>query len=184
MQPTPSPLDQLADIHLPDTVSWWPLAPGWWALLALLVIAVIAFFVWRHKTRQNSYRLHAQQQLDKIYASYQHDENAATLLHEVSVLLRRTALTAYPNSFSASIKGQAWLDWLDSVCPIDTKNPQRRFNSPCGEQLLTASYQKKPSVDATALYNLCGYWLVQHRNQHQKLPLTKTRASTAEANHV
>lgn len=184
MQPTQSPLDQLADIHLPDAVSWWPLAPGWWALLALLVIAVIAFFVWRHKTKQNNYRAQAQQQLDSIYANYQQSENTAAFLHEVSVLLRRVALTAYPNSFNASIKGQAWLDWLDHICPIDTKNPQSLFNSPCGEQLLTASYQKNPTVDAAALYNLCCYWLAQHRNHRQKLPASKIIANATEAKHV
>lgn len=184
MQPTQSPLDQLADIHLPNAVSWWPLAPGWWALLALVVIAVITFFVWRHKAKQNNYRTQAQQQLDSIYANYQQTENAAAFLHDVSVLLRRTALTAYPNSFNASIKGQAWLAWLDRVCPIDKKNPQPLFRSPCGEQLLTASYQKNPSVDAAALYSLCRYWLAQHRNYRQKLPSTKTMTDTAGANHV
>ncbi len=184
MQPTQSPLDQLSDIHLPGAVSWWPLAPGWWALLALLVIAVIVFFVWRHKTKQNNYRTLALQQLDSIYANFQQSEDAATFLHEVSVLLRRTALTAYPKTFKASMKGQAWLDWLDSVCLANKKNTQPLFNSPCGEQLLTASYQKNPSVDAAALYNLCRYWLAQHRNHRQKLPSTKTTTDTAEAKHV
>lgn len=184
MQPNQSPLDQLADIHLPDAVSWWPLAPGWWALLILLALAIIAFFVWRHKAKQNNYRAQAQQQLNSIYARYQESENAAAFLHEVSVLLRRTALTAYPNTFNASIKGQAWLDWLDRVCPADKKNPQLLFNSSCGDQLLTASYQKNPTVDATALYNLCRYWLAQHRNHRQKLPAPKTTTNVAEIKHV
>ena len=29
----------LRDLHLPEVVGWWPLAPGWWVLLAMLVIA-------------------------------------------------------------------------------------------------------------------------------------------------
>ncbi|MEX2365260.1 MAG: DUF4381 family protein [Pseudohongiellaceae bacterium] len=31
------PLSELADIHLPAAVSFWPPAIGWWILLALLL---------------------------------------------------------------------------------------------------------------------------------------------------
>lgn len=190
MQPDQSSLDQLADIHLPDTVSWWPLAPGWWGLLTLLVIALIAIFLWRRRAKKNTYRKLAQQALDAIYANYQSSQNAAAFLHETSVLLRRTALTAYPKTFNASIKGQAWLDWLDSVCPNKNPDPARQFNSECGQQLLTASYQKNPSVDASALYTLCSHWFAQHRNHRQrlparpKMPVNESIKANTEADHV
>ena len=29
----------LRDLHLPDAISWWPLAPGWWIVLGLALIA-------------------------------------------------------------------------------------------------------------------------------------------------
>jgi hypothetical protein len=29
-------LSQLKDIHLPDDISWWPLAIGWWLLITIL----------------------------------------------------------------------------------------------------------------------------------------------------
>ena len=28
----------LRDIQLPDAVSWWPLAMGWWLLLLVMVV--------------------------------------------------------------------------------------------------------------------------------------------------
>ena len=31
-------LKDLRDIHLPDPVSIWPLAPGWWALMILVPV--------------------------------------------------------------------------------------------------------------------------------------------------
>ena len=34
-------LEQLADIHLPTEISYWPPAPGWWILSILVVIGVI-----------------------------------------------------------------------------------------------------------------------------------------------
>lgn len=184
MQPNPSPLDQLADIHLPTSVSWWPLAPGWWALLALLVIAFIAIFVWRYRMQQNRYRKLARHELDRIYNEYQNTRDAAKFLHETSVLLRRTALTAYPQTFNASIKGHAWLAWLDSVCPQKNAGTAPRFDSECGQQLLTASYQKNPAIDAASLYAVCSYWLAQHRNHRQKMPTRKPAKTVAEAPHV
>ena len=31
----------LRDLHLPEAIGWWPLAPGWWVLLAMLVGQVV-----------------------------------------------------------------------------------------------------------------------------------------------
>lgn len=185
MQPTSSPLDQLADIHLPDAVSWWPLAPGWWILLALIIVAGIGFFIWRQRKRQNHYRVVAQQELAIIYANYQQSQDAANYLHAISVLLRRTALTAYPSGFNASIKGQDWLNWLDAVCP----GLNGKFSSDLGQSLLSSAYQKNPHIDAASLQQLCTDWISQHRNYRQKLSTSKKAAAkkaapVAEANHV
>ena len=35
MDPTQLPL---RDLHLPETIGWWPLAPGWWFAIAALVV--------------------------------------------------------------------------------------------------------------------------------------------------
>lgn len=190
MQAPASPLDQLADIHLPDGVNWWPLAPGWWALLALIIIALVGFFIWRHRKAQNVYRDIAQHQLEGIYADYQQTQNAAAYLQALSLLLRRTALTAYPHSFNASIKGKEWLQWLDQVCPA----LQDKFSSELGENLLTSVYQKNPHIDVSGLHQLSSQWIHLHRNHHQKISSSKKTkskkvapkkiAATTEANHV
>ncbi|MEN0035984.1 MAG: DUF4381 domain-containing protein [Cellvibrio sp.] len=180
MQPTSSPLDQLADIHLPDGVSWWPLAPGWWILLALLVVAAIGFLIWRRRKQQNHYRTLALQELDAIYARYNEAQDAAAYLQALSVLLRRTALTAYPRSFNASIKGVEWLSWLDAVCPaLDNK-----FSGELGQSLLNNIYQKNPQIDALGLQQLSAAWINQHRNHRQKIPAAKKVTPATEANHV
>lgn len=185
MQPTSSPLDQLADIHLPDGVSWWPLAPGWWILLALLVIAIIGFFIWRHRKQQNLYRVIAQQELAAIYAQYQQSQNTAEYLHAWSVLLRRTALTAYPHSFNASIKGNDWLTWLDAVCPA----LNQQFSGELGQSLLNSAYQKNPQIDVNGLQQLSSQWINLHRNYRQKLSTSKNAApkkakTIVETSHV
>lgn len=185
MQAPTSPLDQLADIHLPDGVSWWPLAPGWWALLALVIIALVGFFIWRRRKAQNIYRNIAQHQLAGIYADYQQTQNAAAYLQALSLLLRRTALTAYPHSFNASIKGEEWLQWLDQVCPALPE----KFSSELGENLLTSAYQKNPNIDVSGLQQLSAQWINLHRGHRQKLSISKKVAAkesttATEANHV
>jgi hypothetical protein len=34
-------LSELADIRMPGEVSYWPLAPGWWILAALLLALAV-----------------------------------------------------------------------------------------------------------------------------------------------
>ena len=36
----------LRDLHLPDAIGWWPLAPGWWVVIAL-VAALLGYILWR-----------------------------------------------------------------------------------------------------------------------------------------
>ena len=49
MKPDPASLENLRDIAVPPPVPWWPPAPGWWVVMAVLAIAVIvvAFRAWR-----------------------------------------------------------------------------------------------------------------------------------------
>ena len=42
----------LRDIHLPAPLGWWPLAPGWWIVGALVFALLIAGLIWLWK-RQN-----------------------------------------------------------------------------------------------------------------------------------
>ena len=58
----------LRDIHLPDPVSWWPLAPGWLALIMLLVIVVLltTYFIRRYRNHKISALYLAKQELERI----------------------------------------------------------------------------------------------------------------------
>ena len=180
IQAPSSPLEQLADIHLPSSVSWWPLAPGWWILLALILAAAIGFWLWRRHKARNFYRTIAQHQLAGIYADFQQTQNAAAYLQALSLLLRRTALTAYPQSFNASIKGDDWLQWLDKACP-DLSTP---FSGELGQLLLRSAYEKNPQIDVSKIHQLSIEWINSHRNHQQKLTRLKKPINTAGATHV
>lgn len=168
MQPGSSPLDQLADIHLPDSVSWWPLAPGWWILIALFIAITVGLFFWRKRKVKRRYRHHAITLLQQAYAQYQRDQQAAVYLQQASELLRRVARTSYGSTFDASIKGDAWLHWLDQTCPT----VKQQFANGSGQILLTGPYQKNPQVDVDQLHKLCLEWIQHHntnKTQHKEL---------------
>ena len=64
-------LEQLADIHLPIDISYWPPAPGWW-FLGLLCLAAIIYL-----TRNYLFRRHLQKvckaalaELDDCYKQF------------------------------------------------------------------------------------------------------------------
>jgi len=160
-----NPLDELADIHLPDGVSWWPFAPGWWILIALAFITIVAIYYWRRHQQRNKYRYLALQELQKVYQNFQQHPSTSIYLQQLSNILRRTALSAYPTQFNASIKGDEWLRWLDAHCT----SLQDSFAQGTGQVLLVGPYQKTPQVDAHALHQLCTHWVLQHRNQWQKI---------------
>ncbi len=51
---SPNPLDQLADINVPQTVSLWPLAVGYWMILGLACIAVAMVIIWATKYKHRN----------------------------------------------------------------------------------------------------------------------------------
>jgi hypothetical protein len=155
------PLAQLRDIHLPDPVSWWPPAPGWWALLLCLLMAIAAGG-WRlHRQRiANAYRRLAALELRAAWTALQQDGNRAAYVYCLSQVLRRAALVAYPPEQVNILHGQAWLTFLDETMnDLDAKP----FSQGPGQDLLTLPY--RPIIgdeDLEPLHNVALRWLAIH----------------------
>jgi hypothetical protein len=104
----------LRDLHLPEAIGWWPLAPGWWLLIGLLVAGVV--IVARKCYREygnNAARRYALSELDRSRRAYETDGNLVALAVQLSRLLRRTMLAYSPRNEVAGLTGRAWLSWLD-----------------------------------------------------------------------
>ena len=99
-------LDNLRDIVVPEPPPSWPPAPEVW-LLTVVVIAAVAVFVYqRRRQRQaNAYR--------RAGLSLLHE---AGTVHEISVILKRVALAAFPREQVASLYGDAWGAFLSQSC--------------------------------------------------------------------
>jgi hypothetical protein len=135
----------LRDLHLPDPVGWWPLAPGWWVLLALVVIG--AALLLRHAIRSRTVavaRRRALRELGRLTADYEARRDAVAFSSRLSQLLRRTMLAYAPRHEVAGLTGEDWLAWLDR----DFDEPV--FANDTGRKLLELPY-RRPDDEVTAL---------------------------------
>jgi K+ transporter len=123
----------LADIHLPETIANWPIAPGWWIVLFLSLVSLILLIIWIKKRSQQPLSLakknkqlkkQAQQELELIKQQYQKNNLAHTTVKSLSVFLRRYVLSIYNREQVASITDKHWLKLLDNLLnqPINTNN--------------------------------------------------------------
>ena len=156
MQPTQLPLK---DIHLPEAIGWWSPAIGWW-LLAIAIPLLIIFLVWFYKrlTRKTALKT-----AKKILAHIKQDatQDKLLIICELSVLLRRVAISVSPRAKAAGLTGRQWLEFLDS----SVKGAP--FSEGIGQLLADAPYRKTPAteLEVSQLIGLCGDWL----NAQEKL---------------
>ena len=149
----------LRDIHLPEPVSWWPLAPGWWILAGSIALIIIAFFITRKIYLSRQLKRDIKTELEHIKQRFQKTPDESELAKSLSVLLRRASISYYPAKNIAGLTGDDWLAWLDKT---NTNAANKKFQSNIGKILLTAPYRAdKTSLDydAQTLINLCESWL-------------------------
>jgi hypothetical protein len=111
-------LSQLDDINGLAKVSWWPLAPGWWAVLALLALVIIvsAVLYLRRRARERSWKGDARRELFALEARL-NDKNAQEVLAALSATLRRVAMQCFSRAECAGLEGRGWLQWLTGKDP-------------------------------------------------------------------
>jgi hypothetical protein len=150
MQPSELPLK---DIHLPEAIGWWPPAIGWW-ILAVLIPLLIVFSIWLYKrlTRKTAIKT-----ANKILAQIKQDATRDSFqkLSELSVLVRRVAISVSPRAKAAGLTGRQWLAFLD------TSVKGLPFSEGAGQLLADAPYRLTPVTEQelSQLIDLCEDWL-------------------------
>lgn len=141
----PDLLKQLKDVQLPQPISWWPLAPGWYGLFALaFLIALMIFLFYRRRKK----RLQRRQRI--VYHLQQ-----LTNVAEAMAYIKQVAINCYPNKEVERLQGDAWVSFLAATATLTMSDPLK-------EQLAQAAYQAAPENSEEMLAVLQS-WLEQQK---------------------
>lgn len=145
----PDNLPELRDIHLPDGVSAFPPAYGWWVILATVIAIVFLIYI-IGIIRRKSKKLYALHLLQNIYSS-----NTIASAVEMSNLLRRICIFKYKEAITLS--GDEWIKFLNSKA-------KKHLVGKAAELLLNAPYIPQNSKgfaqsDVIALRQFCKNWI-------------------------
>jgi hypothetical protein len=131
----PSLMQQLHDIEGLDAISAWPLAIGWWIVIAfvLLILAGTGLLLIRGLNYLRSWKRDTFKKLNSL----EQNLSPATSVEIVAFLseyLRRIAMRRFPRKECAGLTGNAWLKWLEAHDP-------KQFNwSQKGKMLIEVPY--------------------------------------------
>jgi hypothetical protein len=153
-----NPQDPLANLHPlrePELIGWWPLAPGWWLLLAMLVMCLLGLiYLLLRRYRANAYRRQALLQLREVQQRYLDEGDVTGCLSQINALLKSVALQAYPRRGVAGSSGEQWLAFLNS-------RVKRSIDFPPG--FVQAHYHKNAAeLDLEQVQRAAQQWIRHH----------------------
>jgi len=158
---TADPLAQLRDIHLPEPVSAWPPAPGWWVLTAIILLAV--FYISKALIKRHQRMAFQQQAITELkQLGEQYQQQPGEYLQALNRLLKRTALICHPSQQVASLAGKEWLAFLDQ------SGSTQQFSQGAGQYLMDGPYAAPSENTLTQdqlnmLAELAQHWLKRQR---------------------
>jgi hypothetical protein len=140
-QQAASPLEQLKDIHLPDPIEQFQLAPGWLILIILTIgLIIYAILQWHKKRQALALLIPANSELDLI-AQSKADGRA---IAELSALLKRVCLIYFPTTQVAALSGESWTKFINQHVghELFTEQQQQLF----AQLAYQANCQVEPSL--------------------------------------
>lgn len=144
----------IEEVLPPDPVSWLPVTGGWKALAAMLIAwALWLLFKAHRRWRRNRYRRDALRELERT-----REAEPAARLESIAVLLKATALAAYPRREIAPLHGSEWTGWLEAE-GAELSEDSRRL-------LASDQYRAAPAMDPDAVDRLAteaARWIDNHR---------------------
>ena len=152
-------LQQLKDIDSPQAISWWPLAPGWWILiiLSLIALAAAAYFVYA-TYRANDYRREALKLAEQAQARFTTNQDSAQYLNTINTVLKQTSLhltQADPSANIAHASGTQWIEFL-------TTRSSRALSANTIAALRDGIYRPATHINVADIHRDVTGWIKSH----------------------
>lgn len=145
-----APLNKLHDFYQPPPPAWTPHTIGWYVLFSILGSFAL-WMVFRSVRRwlANRYRREALRELELLPRT------------QLSSLLKRTALAAWPREKVAALTGDAWLNFLNTTADDNL------FQQTPGDRLeeLALRPTDLSGEDERRLRQMAAEWIRRHRVQ-------------------
>jgi hypothetical protein len=174
-------LSKLRDIRMPAPIGWWPLAPGWYLFILIVVLLGVGLTIvsfrnypfWRVKRQALGI-------LSQYEDQYLLDQNSQEACATVSELLKKVALAYYPRELVASLYKGDWLTFLNRTLVYTPwykrvfskifckKEKSLVFNS-LHKELLEYPYQESQLVDLDLLFSSARMWIKNQKRLKNKI---------------
>jgi len=152
-----NPLATLKDIHLPEPPGLWPLAPGWYiALFIVLLCLGLIIQALKKRYRFNQPKKEALRLLHQAQENFAQDNNSQVACATVGEILKRVALSYYPRMDVAGLHGKEWIAFLNKT------GKKIDFNAEAS-LLLEVPFQPPQTLDITPLFQKAEKWIQQRR---------------------
>ena len=143
------PLSTLRDLHLPPQIGNWPLAMGWYFLMALSLLLLLGALI--HLWHKRHVRALRRQALAELHLTRQQDP--IQLGCEINQLLKRILIARNLNACQVNLYGKAWCDVLDKAAP------KLRYGHHFGMTLQACVYQAKPVPQPKVMLKATQQWI-------------------------
>jgi hypothetical protein len=170
----PSDALPLRDIHLPDAVSWWPPAIGWWLLLILGLLLIAGLVMGVRKLLQPKMNKSARAEVESALLSYNQHQDNLKLVQQLSSVIRRIGISYLTREEYAGMVGESWYQHINQLVP------EKPFSESVTALLIDAPYRKQPTIDHELVQQL----ITQTRSWVQGLPANPSNTISARVPHV
>ena len=154
---TATSLDLMHDISIPPAVSFWPPAPGWYALFLLAVTYgfYLGFKYWS-RYQKNLYRREALKVLDALDEEDMHKE-ISTLLG----LMKRVGLQHFGREKVAALSNDTWWDFMEKHSKAKVSIDVREIS----KKILYNPTAKATPEDVKAVSKVAKIWITTHQGE-------------------